>query len=77
MNANDEPVELHGCLERMCGIEVTHPAGASARRIYSLRGHLADILYSWSNNAFRLSESFHRKLSALEFAAKYYITKPG
>lgn len=50
---NDEPVELHGCLERMCEIQVTHPAGASARRIYSLRGHLADILYSWWNNAFR------------------------
>lgn len=47
VNAIDEPVELHGCLERMCGIQVTHPAGASARRIYSLWGHLADILYSW------------------------------
>lgn len=40
---------------------VTHPAGASAEGIYSLRGRLADILYSWSNNAFRLFESFRRK----------------
>lgn len=52
-------VDYNKYVKTMC--VVTHPAGASAVVIYSLRGHLADILYSWSKNALRLSESFHRK----------------
>lgn len=63
VNVNDEPVELYGCLEQICEVKcvVTYPAGASVVGALSLRGHLADIIYSWSKNAFRLFENFYRK----------------